>query len=93
MRTDVNSYAKNLLSTRGRRSIATLLTWMEANVWPEIEADLQAEARSKIMQVMGEYQDLAMDMVASETGVINDYWVDEIDKLHRAIRSLNGHGS
>lgn len=87
---DANSYAKNLLAVRGRRNIATLLTWMEKNVWPHIEQDLQSEARSKIMAVLGDFQDLAMDMVAADTGTINDFWVEELGKLHESIRGLNG---
>ena len=90
MSTDVNSYAKNLLATRGRRSVATLLTWMEAHVWSHLEETLQQDARSKIMSVIGDFQDLAMDMVAAETGTINDFWVEELDKLHRSIRRANG---
>lgn len=86
--------AKDLLRTRGRRAVATMLTYMEEHVWPEIPKEqrdeIQAQARAKILAIMGDYQDLAMDMVSSETGAINEYWVDELAKLHDEIGRLHG---
>ncbi len=87
--------ARDLLSTRGRRAIATLLTYMEENVWPElpdeVQPQVQAAARSKILAVLGDYQDLAMDLIASEDATINEFWVDELAKIHDEIRRLRGH--
>jgi hypothetical protein len=89
--------ARDLLSTRGRRTIATLLTYMEENVWPqlpdEVQAEVQTAARAKILAVLGDYQDLAMDLIASEDATINEFWVEELAKLHRTIGRLDGHPS
>lgn len=90
MSTDVNSYAKNLLNRRGRRTVATILTWLEENIWQYVPEDKQQEARSKILSVVSDFQDLAMDMVASDTGVINDYWVEALDSLHQELKSIRG---
>jgi len=87
--------AKDLLATRGRRTIATLLTYMEENVWPHLDDEVQPEAqdaaRAKILSLLGDYQDLAMDMVSSETGAINEFWVDELARLHDRIGRLDGN--
>ena len=87
--------ARDLLSTRGRRAIATLLTYMEENVWPElpdeVQPQVQAAARSKILSVLGDYQDLAMDLIASEDATINEFWVDELARLHDRIGRLDGN--
>jgi hypothetical protein len=86
--------ARDLLATRGRRTIATLLTYMEENVWPELPDEVrmhvQAAARSKILSVLGDYQDLAMDLIASEDATINEFWVEELARLHDRIGRLDG---
>lgn len=88
---DVNSYAKNLLGTRGRRCVATILTHLENNVWEHVPEDVQRRARSHILATVGEFQDLAMDMVIADTGVINDFWVEELEKIHKEIRNISGN--
>lgn len=88
--TDNNSFAKNLLATRGRRAVATLLTWLEDNVYEHIPGELQTETRGKVLGVIGEFQDLAMDMVASDTGVINDYWAEELAEVKTLLRKIDG---
>ena len=86
--------ARDLLATRGRRTIATLLTYMEEHVWPElpdeVRPQVQAAARSKILAVLGDYQDLAMDLIASEDATINEFWVEELARLHDKIGRLDG---
>jgi hypothetical protein len=89
--TDNNSFAKNLLATRGRRAVATLLTWLEDNAYQYLPADVQTETRGKVLSVIGEFQDLAMDMVASDTGIINDFWAEELAEMKSLLRRIDGH--
>jgi hypothetical protein len=86
---DVNNYAKNLLRTRGRRCVATILTHLEDNVWKHVPEDVQRQARSRILATVGEFQDLAMDMVVADTGAINEFWVQELEKIHKEIRNVH----
>lgn len=83
-----NSFAQKLLQSRGRRTVATLLSYMEERVWPHIPEELQKEARSKIMRVVGDYQDLASDAIAADTGAINEYWIDELVQIHDKLDKL-----
>jgi hypothetical protein len=83
-----DSYAKNLLAVRGRRCVATLLTYLEDHAWEHLTEETRHQIRSKVMSTIGEFQDLAMDMVAADTGSINQFWVDELEKLHDRIREL-----
>lgn len=89
--TDNNSFAKNLLATRGRRAVATLLTWLEDNAYQYLPPEVQTETRGKVLSVIGEFQDLAMDMVASDTGVINDFWAEGLAEIKAEIRKAYGH--
>jgi hypothetical protein len=86
-----NSFAKNLLAQRGRRAAATLLTWLEDNIQHNLTTEEWEETRSKVLYVLGEFQDLAMDMVTSDTGVINDYWVQALTEIRDRLRSIDGH--
>lgn len=83
-----NQYAKNLLGSRGRRASATLLTWLEDNIKHKLTDDEWDEMRSKVLAVVGDFQDLAMDMVASDTGVINDYWADALAEIKDSLRRI-----
>ena len=84
-----NSYAKNLINKRGRRCVATILTYLEENVWMYLSKDEQQAVRGHVLSTVGEFQDLAMDMVTSDTGAINDFWVEELEKVHQSIRELS----
>ena len=85
---DVNSYAKNLLRARGRRCVATILSYLEENIWEHVPAEKKRSVRSHVLSTVGEFQDLATDMVVADTGTINDFWVEELEKIHTEIRGL-----
>lgn len=89
-----NSYAKNLLATRGRRAVATLLTWLEDHAYEHLPPEIQEATRGKVLSIIGEFQDLAMDMVASETGTINDYWAEALTEIQDSLRRIeHGHSA
>lgn len=81
-----NNFARNLLNMRGRRAMATLLTQLEASVQPHVDAETWNNVRSSVLTVIGDFQDLAMDMISAETGVINDYWAEKLEQIHDAVR-------
>ena len=83
-----NDFAKNLVSNRSRRTVATILTWMENNVYEYLPDDVQVNARSIILSNVNDLSDLAMDIVKSDTGQINEYWVTELKDLKERIDGL-----
>lgn len=78
------------MANRGRRASATILNWLETNVYEYIPDDLHPQVRRTILDNVNDLSDVAIDLVKSDQGQINDYWVTELGKLHEAIRSLNG---
>ena len=58
-------------------------------MWKDVPQESQRQARSHILSTVGEFQDLAMDMVVADTGSINEFWVEELEKLHKEIRNIN----
>jgi len=68
--------------------VATILTWMENNVYEYLPDDVQVSARSIILSNVNDLSDLAMDIVKSDTGQINEYWVTELKDLKERIDGL-----
>jgi hypothetical protein len=81
---------KEYLRVRGRRVTATVMTTLEEHAWEHIPEDQQRHIRSVVLSTIAEYQDLAMDLVSSEQGSINEFWVEELSKIHKELRALNG---
>lgn len=88
VRQQQNDFAKNLVANRSRRTVATILTWMENNVYEYLPDDVQVSARSIILSNVNDLSDLAMDIVKSDTGQINEYWVTELKDLKERIDGL-----
>ena len=86
-----NSMAVNLVATRGNRCSASILGWLETNLYtqyPAIDTKMQKAIRQVVLDNVNQFKDLSMDIVKSETAVINDEWVTKLDEIHRAVRSL-----
>lgn len=80
---------KEYLRIRGRRVTATIMTTLEEHAWEHLNEDQQRHIRSVVLSTIAEYQDLAMDIVSSEQGSINEFWVEELAKIHTEIRRVN----
>ncbi len=87
-----NSMAANLVATRGNRCSAAILGWIEENVYKEYEIDpaMQRRLRQQILDQVNALKDLSIDIVKSETAVINEVWVEKLDEIHQELRQLNG---
>lgn len=84
-----NSMAANLVATRGNRCSASILGWLEQNLYtanPEIDTRMQKQIRQMILDNVNQFKDLSMDIVKSDVAVINDEWVRKIDEIHQAVR-------
>ena len=88
VRQQQNDFAKNLVANRSRRTVATILTWLENNVYEYLPEDVQVNTRSIVLSNVNDLSDLAMDIVKSDTGQINEYWVAELKDLKERIDGL-----
>jgi hypothetical protein len=85
-----NSMAANLVAQRGNRCSASILGWLEANLYPanpEISTQTQKAIRQTILDNVNSFKDLSIDIVKSETAVMNDVWVQKLDEIHREIKN------
>lgn len=87
-----NSMAANLVATRGNRCSAAILGWIEENIYKEYDIDpaMQRRLRQQILDQVNALKDLSIDIVKSETAVINEVWVEKLDEIHQELRLLNG---
>lgn len=82
-----NTMAANLIATRGNRTTAMVLSWLEDNVYEFLEEDLQRTTRKMILDNINGFKDLAMDIVKSDTAYLNTLWMEKLDEIHTAIRN------
>ncbi len=87
-----NSMASNLVATRGNRCSAAILGWIEENVYKEYEIDpsMQRRLRQHVLDQVNMFKDLSIDIVKSETAVLNDVYVQKLDEIHEELRAING---
>jgi hypothetical protein len=87
-----NSMAANLVATRGNRCSASILGWIEENLYKEFDIDtkMQRRLRQQILDQVNSFKDLSMDIVKSENAVVNEIWVQKLDEIHEQIKALNG---
>jgi len=87
-----NSMAANLVATRGNRCSASILGWIEENLYKEYDIDpkMQRRLRQQVLDQVNSFKDLSMDIVKSETAVMNEVWVEKLNEIHEEIRVLNG---
>lgn len=86
-----NSMAANLVATRGNRCTAVILGYLEENVYrdvPQISTSMQKQIRQVVLDQVNTFKDLAIDIVKSDTALMNQVWVEKLDQIHAEIRDL-----
>ena len=89
--TKSGSLATNLVASRGNRCTATILGWLEENLYkdfPEIETQYQKRIRQLVLDNINGFKDLAIDIVKSDTEILNDEYVNKLGEIHMDIRKL-----
>jgi hypothetical protein len=82
--------AVNLVATRGNRATATILGAVETEIYNsfEIPEAVRKKLRQIILDQMNGYKDLVIDIVKSETAVINEHYLQQISEIHQGIQEL-----
>ncbi len=87
-----NSMASNLVATRGNRCSAAILGWIEDNVYKEYDIDPQMRSRLRqhVLDQVNMFKDLSIDIVKSETAVLNEIYIQKLDDIHQELRAISG---
>ena len=85
-----DSMASNLVANRGNRCTATILSFLETNVYNQydIPKGLQRQIRQAVLDSINGYKDLVIDIVKSDDAVMNDLYLDAIVQIRDEISSL-----
>jgi hypothetical protein len=86
-----NSMAANLVATRGNRTTAAILGFMEDEVYtqvPQIPTSLQRQIRQVVLDQINAFKDLAIDIVKSDTALMNQVWVSKLDEIHQDLKRM-----
>ena len=86
MNNNQNDFAKNLVANRARRCSATILTWLENNVYEDIPREKHESVRRTILSNVNDLSDIAIDIVKSDTGQINEFWISELAEIKDLLR-------
>lgn len=84
-----NSTTANLIATRGNRTSASILGWLEEHLYeqyPNISTAMQKQIRQMVLDNVNSFKDLAIDIVKSESSVINEEWSRKLDEIHAELR-------
>jgi len=84
----MNNTAVNLVAKRGNRCSATILTFLEDQAKPRLDPGEWERMRQVILDNVNDFKDLAIDIVRSETDIINDRWLEQITAIHDELRKL-----
>lgn len=85
---DDNDFAKNFVANRGRRCSATILSWMEKNIYEYLPKESQERVRRTVLDNVNDLSDVAIDIVKSDVGAINDFWVEGLESIHNELRRI-----
>lgn len=91
MSNNSESFVANLIAARGNRVTASILGYLEEQVYrqvPQIPTDLQKRIRQVVLDQVNGFKDLAIDIVKSDTDHINEHWVKTLDEIHAGIQKL-----
>lgn len=85
------SFVANLIAARGNRVTASILGYLEEQVYrqvPQIPTELQKRIRQVVLDQVNGFKDLAIDIVKSDTDHINEHWATMLAQIHDGVQKL-----
>ena len=82
----MQSFVRNMLNEQRRRAVASLMQYLEANVFDKLTDRERRELRGKVIGAVGQYHDVCLDMLKAS---VNDGTVmnDEAARLLAGLRT------
>ncbi len=87
-----NSPTANLIAARGNRCSASILGWMEKNIYGSLSDDQRRMVRQVVLDNVNAFKDLAIDVVKSDAAYVNQVWVEKLDRIHDEVKAIRTHG-
>ena len=77
-----------LLSSQHRRQVATVMGYVEAEVYPLLSVEQRKELREVVIRAAGVYHDAALDCLkalSSDADIRNERLYDLLEQIHRCV--------
>jgi len=87
----VSSFVRNLLVEQRRRSVATLMKYVEREIYPKLPQSLREELREAILSTLGAYHDLCLDVLKASVAdgvVVNEEALELIAQIHEELAAI-----
>ena len=88
----MNTPTANLIAARGNRCSASILGWMEKNIYDSLSEEQRRMVRQVVLDNINAFKDLAIDVVKSDAAFVNQVWVEKLDDIHDELRALRRGG-
>lgn len=87
-----NSFVLNILAENRKRLVGSLMSYLEMNVYPDLDVPEQKALREKVLTSVGAYHDAVRDIVkasVNDGSVQNELVLEAIAELHRSVKALD----
>jgi hypothetical protein len=84
-------FVRNMLNEQRRRVVATVMQYLEANVFDKLTEREQRELRGKVIGAVAQYHDVCLDMLKASVNdgtVINDEAARLLARLNTEVTTL-----
>ena len=87
----MTEFVRNMLVEQRKRTVGTLMQHIEKNVYPRLPAEERNALRTKVLETIGGYHDLCLDMLkasVSDGSIVNEEAVRLMTVLNTEVRGL-----
>lgn len=86
------TFVKNLLAEQRKRLVASVMDYIEVNVYPHLSGEEQKALRQRVLTSVGVYHDFCLDAIKAS---VNDGSIqnEHVLELLRSIHSAVSYGS
>lgn len=84
-----HDFARALAVEQRRRLVGSLMEFAERQLYPHLTRELQQAFRQKVMQSVGSYHDLMLDMLKAsinDGSVVNEEALSLLEEIHGLVR-------
>lgn len=89
----MSEFVRNVLVEQRKRLVGTVMSHLEANVYPKLTVTERKELRDKVLTAVGAYHDICLDMLkasVTDGSVVNEEAVRLMAELNHRLQQRQG---
>jgi hypothetical protein len=87
----VSQFIRNLMGETRKRAIGTLMTFIEKEIYPSLNARQQRDLRQRVLASITQYHDVTLDVLRSSVtdgSAVNDEALTVLARMDANLRTL-----